>query len=154
MQKVLYLLHAAGAPIDASFYLHLYGPYSSDVAQLTDQLVREGLLTETPVANAAGRQFEYSLPAGPRASLRGFEQSPTGKQRRAAFQPFKKQARDLLNRELSELEYASTIAYFMRQTRDWETALEKACQFKRLDAQCNAARSALALAKQVMEPTS
>ena len=47
MQKMIFLLKAAGCPLDADYDLHHYGPYSQDVARLTDEMVREKLLCET-----------------------------------------------------------------------------------------------------------
>ena len=40
MQKMIFLLQAAGCPLDADYDLHHYGPYSQDVARLTDEMVR------------------------------------------------------------------------------------------------------------------
>ena len=46
MQKMIFLLQAAGCPLDAEYDLHNYGPYSQDVAQLADELTRASLLAE------------------------------------------------------------------------------------------------------------
>jgi len=46
MQKPIFLLQAAGYPLDADYDFHKYGPYSRDVARLTDEFTREGLLEE------------------------------------------------------------------------------------------------------------
>ena len=47
MQKVVYLLQVAGCPLGADYTLHHYGPYSQEVARLTDEMVQTGILTET-----------------------------------------------------------------------------------------------------------
>src|SRR4051812_35269578 len=83
MQKVVFLLQAAGCPFEADFFLHHYGPYSTDVARLTDSLVNNKLLNEEPTENIAGKQYGYSLPSDSKESLQRFEETPAGKKRLA-----------------------------------------------------------------------
>lgn len=153
MQKVVFLLQAAGCPFDADYFLHHYGPYSTDVARLTDSLVNNNLLNEEPTENMAGKQYEYTLPPDSRASLERFEKTPEGTKRLAEMTRYEDLARDLLNREVFELEYGATIAYFRRRGQSWEDAFAAACRFKRLASGSPAAKSALALARTVMEPS-
>ena len=61
MQKVVYLLQVAGCPLEADYTLHHYGPYSQDVARLTDEMVEASLLDEKTTSNAVGQQYSYSL---------------------------------------------------------------------------------------------
>ena len=61
MQKVVYLLQVAGCPLGADYTLHHYGPYSHDVARLTDEMVQASLLAEKASSNAVGQQYSYSL---------------------------------------------------------------------------------------------
>ena len=61
MQKVVYLLQVAGCPLGADYTLHHYGPYSHDVARLTDEMVQASLLVEKTTSNAVGQQYSYSL---------------------------------------------------------------------------------------------
>jgi len=61
LQKVVYLLQAAKCPLDADFFLHHYGPYSNDVARLTDTLVGQQLLIEKEEEAGVGKKFEYEL---------------------------------------------------------------------------------------------
>ena len=43
LQKVVFMLQAAGCPLQAEFYLNHYGTYSlEDVTRLTDEMVRLG----------------------------------------------------------------------------------------------------------------
>ena len=56
MQKVVYLLQVAGCPLGADYTLHHYGPYSHDVARLTDEMVQASLLVEKTTSNAVGQQ--------------------------------------------------------------------------------------------------
>ena len=57
MQKLIFLLQAAGCPLDADYDFHKYGPYSQDVARLTDELTREGLLEEEVQRHPFGKQY-------------------------------------------------------------------------------------------------
>jgi uncharacterized protein YwgA len=150
MQKVVYLLKAAGCPYDADFYLHHYGPYSTDVAQLTDELVRLDLLEETERANPVGKQYSYSLPSEVLNSLHDFEQTQAGNAALQEMQPYEEIAKALLQEDVSRLEHAATIAYFKNQGWDWPDAVKRACEFKRLSPDGAAAKSALELARDVM----
>ncbi len=69
-QKIVYLLQAAGCPLDAEYRLHYYGPYSQDVAQLVDELVAQGMLEESCTQTGGGRRFSYALSETARVRLR------------------------------------------------------------------------------------
>jgi uncharacterized protein YwgA len=146
LQKVAFMLQAAGCPLEAGFILHYYGPYSEDVARLTDEMVRLKLLEEIPSPVSNGTQFSYRLPEEIARQLRELEASDRGAVWEAQLAPFEDKAKVLLQTDLKELEYASTILYFRCQGKDWDTAVEKACQFKNTPA----VRSALGLAQQAL----
>jgi uncharacterized protein YwgA len=154
MQKVVYLLKCAGCPLDADFFLHHYGPYSTDVAQATDQLVRLNLLEETAEGNAVGQQFSYSVPAPALQSLRAFEMTDDGREAARLLKPFEPIARELLQLDIPVLEYASTIAFFQNQKADWNESFKSACAFKRLNPESTVAQNSLALAKRVFNQPS
>ena len=40
LQKLVYMLQSAGCPLEAEFTLHHYGPYSQEIAGLSDAMVR------------------------------------------------------------------------------------------------------------------
>src|SRR3954467_12838841 len=61
MQKVAFLLQAAGCRLDAEYTLHHYGPYSQEVARLTDEMMQARILDERAESNMVGQQFSYSL---------------------------------------------------------------------------------------------
>jgi uncharacterized protein YwgA len=61
LQKATYLLQAAGCPLAADFILHLYGPYSHEVAYLADALTARGVLREEETPLPAGREYTYEL---------------------------------------------------------------------------------------------
>src|SRR5262249_44432124 len=78
LQKGAYLLQAAGCPFDGEFGLHLFGPYSADVAARADELTSLGLLQEERVGNIAGQQYNYSLKEDTQARLAALETTPEG----------------------------------------------------------------------------
>ena len=63
LQKLVFMLQAAGCPLDAEYGLHHYGPYSQEVARLSDEMQRSSLLLEESEPNQVGRQYSYSLTA-------------------------------------------------------------------------------------------
>ena len=75
MQKMIFLLKAAGCPLDADYDLHHYGPYSQDVARLTDEMVREKLLCETTEAHPYGEQYSYVLSDEASRQISAYESS-------------------------------------------------------------------------------
>src|SRR5215471_8027123 len=76
MQKLVYLLQAAGCPLDVDYDLHHYGPYSQDLARLTDQMVRDGLLEERMEVRSYGEQYSYRLPEGSIRQVADYEADP------------------------------------------------------------------------------
>jgi uncharacterized protein len=150
MQKVVYLLQVMGCPAGADYSLHHYGPYSQEVARLTDEMVQANLLTESATLNAVGQQFSYCLSDSARRSIAAFETSPTGWAQAAQLNHFLEDKRWLLEQDLKELEYAATIVFFRNQGHDWASATEKMCQFKRLASDSQVVERANALARQVV----
>src|SRR4051794_37885560 len=78
VQKVVYLLQAAGCPLDADFTLHRFGPYSQEVSRLSDEMVREGLLQEEVVPNSKGEQYSYRLTESTTRRIAELEKTPQG----------------------------------------------------------------------------
>src|SRR5262245_39542474 len=78
LQKVVYMLQGAGWPLGADLFLHCHGPYSEDVARLTDEMVREKLLEETTTGSAPYEQYNYQITADTRRQLIELEGSPRG----------------------------------------------------------------------------
>src|SRR5947209_5502505 len=105
MQKVAYLLQVVGCPLDAEFNLHHYGPYSQEVARLTDEMVQAGILDEKAGSNPVGQQFSYRLNEAARKSLTDFEATPRGRAAAAALTPHEDLARRLFQADLKDLEY-------------------------------------------------
>jgi uncharacterized protein YwgA len=145
LQKVVYLLQAAGCPLDVDYTLHHYGPYSHDVAGLTNEMVGAGLLEETAESNAAGG-YTYSYELSDRAR----QQLKELGQRSEQDNGFEDLARRLLKESLSTLEYGATIAYFQKQAKNWDEARQAAAKFKNQRADDPAMRNAEQLAREVL----
>jgi uncharacterized protein YwgA len=150
MQKVVYLLQVAGCPLGADYTLHHYGPYSQEVARLTDEMVQAGILTETATRNAVGQQFSYTLSESARSNLTVFESTPPGRTQAAQLDEFLSDKRWLLDQDLKELEYAATIVFFHKQGHDWPSSVAKMCEFKGLTNGCQVVERAETLARQVV----
>lgn len=147
VQKVVHLLQCAGCPFGADYRLHLYGPYSPQVASLLNDLVRQGVLAEW----SDGEQFRYALTDTGRTNLHEYEATAAGQAEWTALRPFEERARRLLAADLWELELASTVAFHRPATGDWTRAAEQAATFKQvardapvLTAACHLARSVCA----------
>lgn len=143
MQKVIYFLQQADCPIEADYILHHYGPYSREVANVTDIMVAEGLLVER---SSGGGEYEYSLGSNTRSMI---DRLPRH-QATQAFETYRDRAVELLRQDLRHLEIGSTILYFYRHgccKFDWDTALREACRYKRIDPEDSVSKAALALAQ-------
>ena len=134
LQKVVFMLIAKGCPLEADFLLHHYGPYSPDVARLSDQMVQAALLVEKVGQNQVGVQYSYRLSDETIRQIEEVEKTPQGQELKARLSPFESIAKKLLNEDLRQLEYASTIVYFRAQGSDWPESIEKACLFKKTRA--------------------
>ncbi|MGP1345956.1 MAG: hypothetical protein ACTS3F_04710 [Phycisphaerales bacterium] len=147
MQKVIYFLQQVGCPIGAEYTLHHYGPYSRCVANITDEMVAEGLLLER---GGGGGQYEYELDAKTRSMI---DQARACQgESVSAFEKFKQMAVELLQEDLWTLELGSTILYFFRTQRDspnWERALVDACRYKGVAPMLQSSQDARVLAERL-----
>jgi uncharacterized protein len=150
MQKLVFLLQAAGCPLDADYDLHHYGPYSQDVARLTDEMVREKLLEERIEVHPYGEQYSYTLPEASRRQVDEYEAGPRGAQPAEQLARFQALARTLYQAELKDLEVASTIVFFRQRGHDWAVAVAKTCQFKDLPAGAPQVKKAEELARKIV----
>lgn len=117
MQKLIYMLQANGCPLGAGFTLHHYGPYSDDVASLTDEMTASGLLEEEEEANYVGRAFNYRLSAKGAKWLREMEKLPDVKRSLKHLERWKGIAEELNEHDVRELEVAATILAFKRRAK-------------------------------------
>ena len=140
LQKVVFFLQEAGCPLDCRYTLHHFGPYSRDVADRCDEMVAAGLIDETGGPANGDMQYAYKLKPNTRIAL---TQSPD-----AAMLRFQQRGTTLMGEDLWTLELGSTILYFYRQAKNWDEALNSACDFKKVVANAEASQAALRLAKQ------
>ena len=139
LQKIVFFLQEAGCPLDCRYTLHHFGPYSRDVADRCDEMVAAGLVTETGGPSNGNMQYTYMLKPETRIMLPHTPDS--------AMQQFHKLCDELIKENLWSLELGSTVLFFHRQNGDWENALTKACQFKKVPSDLPTSRDALKLAK-------
>lgn len=143
LQKVVFLLQVSGCPLSTEFTLHHYGPYSEELARLTDEMVRSSILVEESSSNGIGQQYSYTLAPAVEEQIREMDATVKGGVRAAEFTPFAEKLQVYLAADLKKLEYASTIVYFRTLGCEWTVAVEKAASFKKTEA----VRDALALAQ-------
>ncbi len=150
MQKLIFLLQAAGCPLDADYDFHKYGPYSQDVARLTDELTREGLLAEEVDSHPFGEQYSYSLSQKTKEQVTDYEQSAKGTEEACRMDEFAALARSMCETDPKELEVSSIIVFFRQRGHDWAEVIAKTCAFKDLTAQNALLGRADDLARRVM----
>lgn len=151
MQKLVFMLQAAGCRFDADFYLHRFGPYSAEVAELTDKLVAAGILEEKSVTNMVGRQFSYQLSESGKRQVAEVELKPEYASMRTEIENFKPLIHKLIATSLRELEVASTIAYFKESCANWNDALQLGCDYKDVEPSTAFGKKAELLARQTVE---
>jgi len=155
LQKVVYLLQAGGCDLGLDYSLHHYGPYSQDLASLTDGMVHSGLLREDPKSNAvAGTSYQYALSETATKQLRRMGEQSSHQARLGALAGHRELAERLLaESDVRQLEYAATVAYFFSKqpSAGWDRARQAAARFKKQDAAGLAMRDAEKLAREVID---
>jgi uncharacterized protein len=132
MQKMVFLLQAASCPLDADYDFHRYGPYSQDVARLTDEMTREGLLEEEVKSHPFGEQYSYSLPQKTKEQMTDYEGGAKGSKEARRMDQFAALARSMCETDPKELEVSTIIVFFRQRGHDWAEAIDETCRFKRL----------------------
>jgi uncharacterized protein YwgA len=130
LQKVIHLLRAGGCPLDVSFRLHYYGPYSSALAEQLDRLAGTGVLEETVEETQLGKQFSYALTDKTRQQLAQYETTPAGRAAQENLTPHFDRMRQLIKTPPRVLELASTLAEYYAHERNWDAALRETADFK------------------------
>src|SRR5260221_381427 len=123
MQKVVFMLKAAGFPTEAEYRLHHFGPYSDDVAHLADEMTQAKLLEEHEEATAVGNSYDYRLSEKAKASMAEFEATPRGEAEAAALVEHHPLAMRMFGADLKDLEYAATLVYFRHRGLKWTEAI-------------------------------
>jgi uncharacterized protein YwgA len=139
LQKVVFFLQQAGCDLGCHYTLHHFGPYSRDVAGACDEMVAAGLIEETGGPQDGSMQYAYKL-TPQTATLVNSSPEPQ-------VQKFKDVGKELIERDIWQLELGSTILFFHRESRDWDSALKEACTFKKVPTDIDASRDAFTLAK-------
>ncbi len=147
LQKVVYMLQAAGCSLRAEYTLHHYGPYSFDVAALTDEMVGAELLDEKKIQSGTGRSFSYKLTKHAKSQLSTIQQIPDG-----LFQHKRLAIRLLNDQDLSKLELGATVTYFHKQGESWDDAVIAAARFKKKKPDSTIMIEAGQFARKVVEP--
>lgn len=156
LQKCLYLLRAKGCRLDskddAGYYLHLYGPYSPVVADLTNDLTQAKVLEETESPNAqVGATFSYRITEKGRELVQKYESTPGGKDAKERLEQSLDVMKQLRKVDLRTLELASTIAFYRIQgNSSWEEAKSKTATFKKVLETSSAMNKAFELAREIL----
>jgi uncharacterized protein YwgA len=119
LQKMAFFAVKAGADSSVSFFLHDFGPFSSEVAGATDMLSYEGTITEEDAQFERSKRFykRYRLP-DPNLVQEKLPSESSGALKR------------LDEYSTVELEVASTILYFMGQGHSSERAIQETKDLK------------------------
>ena len=145
LQKSIYLLQRAGCPLQLSYILHYYGPYSFELAGLIDQLHDADIIDETAdVLSPNVVRYKSAITSRGEQVLTNFEKSKDGKQAMAKITPFTPRFKELNEKDPWVLELAATIAYFYKS--DWAVAQKQTATFKKLSKNDNKLKQAFALA--------
>jgi len=129
LQKVVYLLQRSGFEFDAAYRLHFYGPYSRDVAECCDALVRGGVVAESEQSFGSGSRYRYVLSKEGRRRLGETPEHSRSEDRLLTA------TRGLLDEDLRDLELASTILFFHDEAgHDWPDAVDAARSYKEIRA--------------------
>ena len=145
LQKSIYLLQRAGCPLQFSYILHYYGPYSFELAGLIDQLKGADIIDESPEQTGfGGVRYRSEISQKGKRVLENFQKSETGEKMYRQIKPFISCFQDLNEKDLWVLELAATIAYF--HEGEWEEAQKQTATFKKLSENDSKLKQALALA--------
>jgi uncharacterized protein YwgA len=126
MQKVCFLLQANGCPLELDFYLDSIGPYSQDLAQLTDEMRVRGLLEEEAEGSEFHQRFNYRLAQKAKKQLAEIEESGTPPDL-TQLALFELQFRQLLEKDVQDLQHAAILVYLLLHGKEKLQAVEQIC---------------------------
>lgn len=146
LQKSIYLLQRAGCPLQFSYILHYYGPYSFELASLIDQLKGADIIDESAEPTGLSNiRYKSKIKEKGKHVLKNFEKSETGKDMYGQIKPFIPNFQSLNEEDPWVLELAATIAYFYEG--NWAEAQKQTATFKKLSKNDNKLKQAFELAK-------
>ncbi len=131
LQKLVYLTQSRGYELGARYSLHHYGPYSWDVAETVDALVREGIIAEQEQKKDDRSSYAYTLTQEGSDRLRLLEDEGHGggEDQSNMLELFGQ----LNNKSSRVLELGATTAFFRRSGDSLNVAKERTSAFKRVD---------------------
>lgn len=147
LQKAVYLIQLAGHDLEARYFLHFYGPYSRDVAEATDMLAQCGILKETAELLPWGEQYAYEVDDEGQKKLDAVSKDQDETSNEGLNEAIEK-FRQLKTVDRWQLELAATVAYYRdNDCSDWDEAVAKTAEFKRVAADAGVLSDALDLAQ-------
>ncbi|MEE9293845.1 MAG: hypothetical protein V3W34_02620 [Phycisphaerae bacterium] len=152
LQKLVYIAKVGGLPIEDDYFFHYYGPYSSGLASRVDQLVERKRLEETPrpLAVAEGVEYGYLVTDAARKSLESVRPDVPN-QFREAMERGIGRAAALKDRDVFQLELASTLLYWLDKGHSWDEAEAITERRKKADRNSNAFKEARQIAGEVWQ---
>lgn len=154
VQKTVHLLQAAGCPLEVSDYrLHFYGPYSFELAEQLDSMVKSEILVESQCETQFGPQFNYQFNSDFTESLETFESTSRGRELKTDLEGYQTLLTQLSDKGSRVLELASTIVSFREGGNSREIAISETADFKREDVQSQSMQEAQDLAEDVLNWT-
>lgn len=149
LQKAVYLLQfREGFPLQLHYFLHYYGPFSRELAQLIDQLDSSQIISEEENTGQYG--FTSGITSRGKDVLTTFEDGTPGNELKLKISPFIEPFKKIIDRDLWDLELASTIAYYYTASKDWEKAKVRTANFKKVEPEDPNLTNALQLAKETV----
>jgi len=131
LQKSIYLLQRAGCPLQFSYILHYYGPYSFELAGSIDRLKGADIINESPEQTGfGGVRYRSKISDTGKRVLANFQKSKPGKEVDGQIQPFISYFQGLNDEDPWVLELAATVAYF--NEGNWTEAQQQTARFKHL----------------------
>jgi len=149
LQKSFFLLQQRGCPLGFRYHLHLYGPYSPDVANLTDALCDAHLVEEQCSEMPWGRQYSYELKPEGKQWLQQASEERDVKEAIDEFDRYAEKFKALMEVSLWVLEVGATLAYYRASKQmDWEPAVDATARLKEVQADSDVMEKAQRLAKE------
>lgn len=150
LQKSIYLLQRKGCPLVFDYFLHYYGPYSSDLADLTDRLDSAGIIEETSHQDRFGN-ITYKVEFTEKGSrlLDRFEETDQGRKMSEQIDHFVSLFKKLTRESVARLELAATAAFLYDGS--WEKAGEQTARFKKVEKKSKELAGALALGRKFVK---
>lgn len=150
LQKLAFIAKLAGMPLDESFFFHYYGPYSGGLASRVDQLVDRKQLDENArtLATVDGVEYGYQLTDVAREFLAQARKRVPDDFAKALERGISRAAA-LKDREVFELELASTLLFWLERGHSREEAESITKQRKNVGSESVAFAEARTIADEI-----